>query len=258
MEGPRLKSLSKALEVLDYFSLEKPEAGVTEISEDLLLTKSNVYDILRTLEAYGYIEQNPKTKEYRLGYQTACRSFVYNNTTTSVQIIQKYLMPVVNEIGKTAYYAAIREDRVLYLGQCIPREMVWLQTDFGNVTGFMAPLHCTGVGKALFAFQTDEYINYVLDKGLPRFTDTTITTKEKMWEEIDQIRARGYAIDNMEHVRGIRCVGVPVLNANHIAELSISAHWNSLGTDDDEIPVIAEALLRCADQVAKAIGLRPY
>lgn len=257
-ENAKLKSLAKGLEVLEFFSLEKPEAGVSEISAELGLNKSNTYDILKTLEAFRYVEQNPKTKEYRLSYETIRRGFIYSNTTAGIsQLVPQYLTRTVNELGEVAYYATIRKGKALYLGQCIPHQGTLLSTDFGNVTGFMAPLYCTGIGKALLAFQKDEFIAGVLACGLERFTDTTIVDESRMWEEIRKIRAQGYAVDNMEHVYGVKCVGVPVLNAVGEAEMAISVHGSSIRFGAKRIPVIAEKLKHCATQIAKATGINP-
>lgn len=62
----KVKSLQKALEVLDCFR-EKQPLGVTEISEKLGLYKSNVHNILMTFKAMDYLEQDEESGKFVLG-----------------------------------------------------------------------------------------------------------------------------------------------------------------------------------------------
>src|SRR6516165_6246491 len=62
-----IQSVSHALDVLEQFNGNVDEIGVTELSKRLKLHKNNVFRLLATLEARGYIEQNKATENYRLG-----------------------------------------------------------------------------------------------------------------------------------------------------------------------------------------------
>src|SRR5919197_3318269 len=62
-----IQSVSHALDVLEQFNGAVNEIGVTELSKRLKLHKNNVFRLLATLEARGYIEQNKLTESYRLG-----------------------------------------------------------------------------------------------------------------------------------------------------------------------------------------------
>src|SRR6202795_4631209 len=62
-----IQSVAHSLDVLEQFFGEVDELGVTELSKRLKLHKNNVFRLLATLEARGYIEQNKSTENYRLG-----------------------------------------------------------------------------------------------------------------------------------------------------------------------------------------------
>lgn len=93
-----------------------------------------------------------------------------------------------------------------------------------SVMGIKAPLYCTGIGKAMLAYLPREVVDAVIGRGLASITDNTITDTGKLLQELETIRLRGYAIDNMEHQFGIKCVGMPIRNrkGDIVAGLSIS------------------------------------
>jgi IclR family acetate operon transcriptional repressor len=77
--------------------------------------------------------------------------------------------------------------------------------------GSRAPLHASGVGKAMFASLPDDQIDAILKvRGLPRITGNTITTPETMWASVRVIRQRGWSFDDEEHALGTRCVASPI------------------------------------------------
>ena len=60
------KSLVKALQIIDCLCGDKEDFGISEISKELNLNKSNVYDIMTTFEHFGYIKKDPKSRRYSL------------------------------------------------------------------------------------------------------------------------------------------------------------------------------------------------
>ena len=94
-----------------------------------------------------------------------------------------------------------------------------------NGLGLMNAMHCTGNGKLILQQYSDDQLNKLIAaKGLTRYTDHTITTKEALLDELEKIRKRGYAIDNEECEIGARCVACPICDytGNIIAGVSIT------------------------------------
>ena len=77
--------------------------------------------------------------------------------------------------------------------------------------GEHAQMHCTGLGKAMLAYLPEEKQRAYAARKLEAYTDYTITDGDALLKELREIRQRGYAIDNMEHEFGVKCVAVPVL-----------------------------------------------
>lgn len=214
------KSLHKALLILNCFTM-KQELGVTEISDQLGLYKSNVFNILDTFKKMEYVEQNEETGKYRLGIGVLRLSRALGDSFTITKIALPYMQEIANKTNERVYLGIPREDEVLYLDATYPSNDVRLMR---SLLGETAKMYCTGIGKAMMAFLPERLIEEYLQKPLEKYTEMTITNSEELKKELAITRARGYAVDNMEHEFGVKCIGVPIFDktGNIYAAMSIS------------------------------------
>jgi DNA-binding IclR family transcriptional regulator len=233
-----VKSLYKSLRILECFTTEKPELGITEISEALHLYKSNVHSILSTFEKAGYIEKNHENSKYRLGMKILELSHVINANNDFIKKLLPYMQKISNITNENVYLAIYKGAEVLYLDACCPLG----NNPTRSMQGEKAPLYCTGIGKAILAFLPENNVNMVLNAGLKRFTENTITDGGLLNKELERIRERGYSTDNMEHEYGIKCVAVPVRGKNGSVICAISVSGPSLRFPESEIESIANIL----------------
>jgi DNA-binding IclR family transcriptional regulator len=124
-----------------------------------------------------------------------------------------------------------------------------------SAVGLRAPLHCTGVGKAILAFLEKAEIDAIIkQKGLRRFTAHTITSATGIRAEIQRTRERGFSIDDCEHEEGVRCVGAPIRDHNGrvVAALSISAPVQRM--PDRAIAEFGNSVVAVATEVSRLLG----
>ena len=108
-------------------------------------------------------------------------------------------------------------------------------------------MSCTALGKAILAFSDSELREKVINAGLVRATENSITDPALYRAELEKIRTRGYAIDDMEHVYGIVCVAVPICKAGRaIGAISISGP--SLRFPDEKTKEYADLLCEIKNQ----------
>ena len=223
MQEAKVKSLQKALEILNCF-IEEPLLGVTEISDKFGLYKSNVHNILSTFKVMGYLEQDEASGRYKLGIQAFKLGYALKDTFSIIKICQPFMQELANKSNQRVYLAIPYETEIYYLEATYPIESVTLMR---SVFGMKASYHCTGLGKAMLAYMSQDFVEEICSRPLKRFTENTITQGERLKEELELIRGRGYAIDDMEHEFGIRCVAIPIRNAagTVLAALSISGAY---------------------------------
>lgn len=245
----KVKSLQKALEILNCFT-RKGSWGVTELSEYLGLNKSNVHSILSTFTAMEYLRQDPETGKYRLGMAAYTLCYALGDELIIGNIALPYMQELSDWCGERVYLGIPYKDEVLYVNSTYPEEVVSLMR---NIMGDRARMYCTGIGKAMMAYLPEEELNTYLKKEFPACTEYTITDPEKLKEELKGIRIRGYAIDNMEHEFGIKCVAMPIFNQQRKLEAAISISGPSLRFDDDKILKFAQKLRETVDKIERRL-----
>lgn len=245
----KVKSLQKSLEILGCF-VEKQPLGVSEISEKLGLYKSNVHNILMTFKAMDYLEQDPETGKFRLGTAVFALSRALRESLDITKIAVPYMKEIAEEAGELVYLTIPRGDEVVYLEAVYPEG----KTLGGrSVTGERAKMYCTSVGKAILAKMSNKEIEELMSDELEKFTDYTITEKDKLWEEIQKTRERGYGIDDMELMFGIKCVGIALLNHKGQVEAGLSVSAPSLRMDEEKMQYIAGVLKRYGQEIEKRL-----
>src|SRR5437762_5054982 len=110
-----IQSVSHALDVLEQFTGEADELGVTELSKRLKLHKNNVFRLLATLEARGYIEQNKATENYRLGVRCLRLGQRFVTQVGLLRQARPVMLQVARNSRETAFVAVLRNNSVVPL-----------------------------------------------------------------------------------------------------------------------------------------------
>src|SRR3989337_578867 len=201
-----IQSVSHALDVLEQFFGGPGEIGVTELSKRLKLHKNNVFRLLATLEARGYIEQNRATENYRLGLKCLQLGQTYIQQMGFLLQAKSTLEELV-KTARESFFGAVRKGAVI-----VPLDFVEARSAVRVVSflGTTLPLHCTAPGKIFLAFDSEEGLNQSLPEKLDRYTDKTIVDRRLLLEQIKEIGAAGYALEQGEFMEEVISVAVPV------------------------------------------------
>lgn len=226
----RIKSLKKALEVLNCF-IDKQPLGATEISEKLGIYKSNAFDILSTLAAMDYLSKNEETGKYYLGLGALRLGRAAGERYGFKKIAVTHMQEIADKEQEIVYLSVPIGNQIYYLDKAIPSSMANFQTY--SMQYVVDMMHCTSCGKVMLANMPKSFIDEYTSQPLKANTKYTITDPNKLKEELATIRKRGYATDIMEHEIGINCVAVPILDRSGrvIAAISISGPSQRLPMD---------------------------
>ncbi len=202
-----IQSVAHALDVLEQFSGEQDELGVTELSRRLKLHKNNVFRLLATLEARGYIEQNKSTENYRLGIRCLQLGRNYIEQQGLVRQARAILAELAHKARESAFVAIARRHGMVALEAADPSNRV---VKIESLVGELLPLHCTAVGKVHLAFEPEEQVNVQLGEELKRYTEHTIVERPALLEQLRSVAQQGYAADIGEFIEDVASVAVPV------------------------------------------------
>jgi DNA-binding IclR family transcriptional regulator len=252
--GETLKSVEKALQILEAFNISHPELSVAELEDILSLPKVSIYRFLRVLLRRGFITQNPQTRKYRLGIKV----FELGSVVLRNMELRKAAFPLIEELSQ-------RSGETVHLGILDGHEVVSIEgAESGYSLRISSPIgkrvypHSTGIGKAILAFLQDEKIEEIIkEKGLPRFMKNTITEPEELKKELQLIQERGYAVDNEENEPGVRCVAAPILDSSHHVIASVSISGPSVRITPAKIPGLAEMVIETSQKISGALGYVP-
>ncbi|HHT26148.1 MAG TPA: IclR family transcriptional regulator [Firmicutes bacterium] len=252
---PPVSSLAKALNVLECFTSSEPELGISEISAMLGLPKSSVHNILNTFALKGYVEQDKTTRRYRLGLAFLQRAAIVREGLGLRKVALPFMHKAKELYNETVHLAIEQDGLVMYLETVQPADRSVARIAVGK----RAHMHCTGVGKAILAFFPDEKVKAIIEEhGLVRYTDRTITTFEELDKELKQIRLQGFAVDNMEHELGIRCIAVPLRDEYGKVTASISVSGPAERMPLDTIHSHAEPLKMLGLDISRRLGWQGY
>jgi DNA-binding IclR family transcriptional regulator len=236
---PKVNSVAKALRILESFSPEQTELSLTQLSRKLTMPKSTLLNMIRTLEAGGYLFKANNSQNYRLGFKLMELSY---NAKISMPVVQ-YAMPFMEELlihtGKIIYLTTHVNGRVLYLECLYPTKRAITYSVYGKTL----PMHCTGCGKAMLAYMSEENVDTIIAKwGLPRITPNTITNVSKLKRALAKYRELGYAIDNSEEGHNVRCIAMPIRSSDGNVAGALSISGPALTMTDDKFPDYATHL----------------
>jgi len=199
-----IQSLARGLKLMELLAASPDDVGVTELANEMGIDKSSVSRLVQTLATYGYAEQDPVSRRYRLGPQIVRLSRSLLTRMPLRDEAKPFLRDLVNRTGECAHIAILSQGKALYIDQVESPASLRVTTGVGT----LAPLHCTALGKCLLAFDPAA----ALPEEMRAFTPRTITDAETLRRHLEQVRQQGYAVDDEEYDFGVRCVAAPIVD----------------------------------------------
>jgi IclR family KDG regulon transcriptional repressor len=246
-----VKSVSRALDIINIVSSEKDGLGVTEIAKQMDINKSSVYRILSTLVQYGYMEQDEETSRYKLGYKFLELSSKLLESIDLRKEAKPYLQELEKETNEVIHLVVYDQGEVIYIEKLEGTETLRMHSKVGK----RAPMHCTAVGKAILAHLPSNVVLDILErKGMPRHTDKTITDQDEFLKELAQVKQKGYALDLEENEYGIRCIAVPIFDHAGKVIAAVSISGPTIRMTDERIEQLQERMRQIGKQISARLG----
>jgi IclR family transcriptional regulator, acetate operon repressor len=252
-----VQSLERALDILEVLSRSEGDLGVSEVGTSVGLPNGTVHRLLSTLTRRGYAHQNPLTRKYGLGLKA------FALASSARESLGPLARPFLEELTvvsrESSNLASLDKNAVVYIEQVPAPRMVRMFTEPGN----HAPLHSTGTGKVLLAYQPPEVLDSVVRQtGLPRFTAHTITDAGELRGELERVREQGYAMDSEEMEDGVRCLAAPVFGGDGAVLAAISVSGPASRLDRERITELIPEITRISAALSESLnfsrdGLKP-
>jgi IclR family acetate operon transcriptional repressor len=211
------QSLKRGLRIIEIIATIGSSATLAEIARKTALPRSTAHHLLRALVEFGYLVQDGDARTYTL----APKLFRLTGSTWTKEQLAEISMPYLDELshrtGEGTSLAVLRDDVVTVIAKREAEGPVRVVQEVGA----RRPIYCTAVGKTLAAWLPEQELSGIISRTVfERMTPKTITSPTAFRRELARIRATGFAVDNEEHIKGIRCIATPV--RDHSGEVRAS------------------------------------
>ena len=247
--GGNLQSVRRALLALELIS-EHGELGVTELGRKLEVHKATASRLIATLAERGFVERDPLTEKFRLGYGLISLAGAAVGGNDLVRAARPILDELAERTTETVNLGVLTGDSVVYVDQITGTRAIVSVSWVGRRT----PLHCTSNGKVILAFSTEVERERLLRAPLTKLTPRTITDVRKLRAQLEEIRVRGYAQTMEELEEGLNAVSAPVrgMTGELVAALSVSGPAFRMRPVD--LPRMGKLTAEAARAISRRLG----
>jgi IclR family transcriptional regulator, KDG regulon repressor len=249
-----VQSVERTFDIIEVLSREKDGLGLTDIGKRVGLHKSTVFRLLSSLAEKGYIDKNPKTANYRLSLKFIELSSTFLNNLELKTEALPFLKKLASLTTQAVYFAVLDGWEVIYIEKVETFESIRKY----DIIGKRAPSYCTSLGKSLLSgLSEDEIRDRFQAIPLTAFTPNTITTLNRLIEEVDLIRERGWSEDDEEYEEGIRCIASPIYDYRNRVIAAVSTSGPKTIISKDKTTEIAQYVVDAARDISKRMGYMP-
>jgi IclR family transcriptional regulator, acetate operon repressor len=243
------QSIERALAVLTLFEGSTDDLGVSDIAQRTGLKVSTAHRLVRALCAGGVLVQDHRTERYALG-----PLLVVLGRRAEERLGFARALPAIEEL-------ADRTGESVNLGIRAGHEvLVVLHASsgqplrFDQAAGTRVPAHTSAMGKCLLACSPDP--GSVVDElpALRRLTDRTITDRDRLADDLETVRSRGWALNDGERDPGVRAVAAPVLDPSGNAIAAIAVQGPAIRLPDDRLEEVAADIIGTARRLAPLLA----
>lgn len=200
-------SLERALAIFELAAQRSGGITNAELARKLQIPTSSCSYVLGRLERAGYLRRSQEDRAYELGLRILdlAHSFLY--ATGLRTLAAPILHDLSTKTGQSVLVAILNDGFVTVLSKNEQPDI--LDVDFE--VGSRHPAHATAIGKMLLSSLSDDRLEcFLLHHSLTKRSPRTIDSKDRLMEEIDHIRRRGYSTSNGELIAHIRGLAAPI------------------------------------------------
>lgn len=247
-------SVRRALSVMDYLSNHTGTRGLslTEIANGMKINKSTLFRLLVTLQEFDLVEKDPETECYWLGLKTLHWADACLSSIQLSRIASPFLHDLMEATRETVHLVLYDKGEVVYIDKVDSPHSIRMVSRIGA----HMPAYSTAVGKVFLAYLPESNYQETVARGLHPRTANTLTTPQALRKNLEEIRQRGYAVDNEENEPQVRCVGAPIFGhtSQIVAAISISGPASRMPLE--QVEQLGQVVKRTAEQISKHLGFR--
>lgn len=242
---------SKALSLLDFFTLQRPLMGLSELARLSGTNKATCFRLMSELVEHGLAEQVPTTKEYRIGPAVLRLAALREATVPTREAAMPLLQALAVETGETAHMSH------LVAGRLVTLAFAYSSTHGMKVMmedADVLPFHATSSGSAVLAFLPADQVDAILSQPLAAMTEATPQDVAQVRARIEAARLRGWAETENTYETDVASVAVPLFDAQGAVQGAVAVAAPAIRMTDDSRAAILRATITSARELITLWG----
>ena len=244
----------KVFAILQALS-ERNETGISDLSVRLAMPKATVYRFLQTMKTLGYVRQEVDSERYGLSmkvFEIGAKALQYPDL---IEIAKPHMQRLSDATGETVHLGMLIDSEIIYVHKVDSRHMLGMYSRVGR----RAPLHCTGIGKVLMAWESPARRDTILQGcDFKRFREKTITNRADYDVELQRTLDQGFGQDREEFDDHIRCAAIPIFDRSGQPIAGMSVSFPTFRYDLAREPELVAMLRDASRDISRQLGCSKF
>lgn len=248
-----ITSVLRAITLLNALADRDGPMTVLELSRETRLPRTTVYRLVRSLVSAGVLEEagDGSSERYSLGLGLLKLTFRMLRKLDIRELARPHLEALARGTGETALLSVLTGREAVYVDKVDSPRSLRMAADIGRPR----PLYSTATGRAQLAFLPADSWEKFIPSSLPRYTDRTITDRARLMELLEDIRSRGYAVDDQEFEEGLYCISAPIFRGPGQVVGSITVAGPSSRFGSNRLKELVPKLKDAAHAISRSLML---
>ena len=248
----RVQALERALDIVECFSFQQRELGLSEIAEITGLNMTTAKRLISNLTSRGYLRQIPDTKRYQLGIRLFELGGIVFSSFSLRKAASHHITRLHNKTGVTVLLGAMMDDQLVYMDKREGTGMIRISSDIG----WRRPLHYGMLGMVLMAYLNPEHVKKILERTpLEAHTPKSLTDMDAFSIRLENIRKDGFILEKEEALEGVMGIAAPVRDYSRkvIASLGLAIPVVK-SNSEKELKKTIEHLITTCNDISSELG----
>lgn len=245
-----MSSLETAVSILNCFSDDVPELGVSDVADRLKIPKSTVSRLMKAMAHHGLVDRHDETRRYRVGLLPFRLGSLYRANTNLLDLVDDALAALVEETGFTGYVGTLNDNDIVILRMRAGRYPVRIVLE----PGVRVPAFATAFGKHLLSRLPNDVLRDRLPPNLNYEATKLRRSQSRLLTELEAVRERGWADADEETFPGIGAIGTSVGSADGQTPIGLALSYPISAVPLKKREQMVGDLLDAARRIAQQVG----
>ena len=247
-------NLERALRILELLSENPAGLTITQVTDILKVSRNSIFRITSTLLDAQYITRDESTKVFQLTQKLLTMGYTSIGEQTLIEKALSHMRNLRDLFGETVPLGILHGNEGLVIEEVSGTHSFRFVLEPGR----KFQLHTSAPGKALIAFLPEEEREKIIKKiQYHKYNERTIDTADEYRRRLEEVRDKGYSIDNAEEIEGMHCVGAPIFNRQGYPIAAIWITGPSIRLETSKLDKIGTQVKNCADNISRNLGYIP-